>query len=202
MNRRPGRSALAAALCAFALAGCASGGLPRAPEAALPSDAVIGAGDPTRAAAFNTAYVFNAPSTLAGNPAEAARAAANFEYLAVEIPHGARYRGLNALLQPQLEAGRMELRDAIGIRADAPPQAVIDNLYAAHRALRASDTAAAEQILGRPVFAAGGPETLKRLAALPPMPKVGFAANSTQREIDRADRIDDFRGGPGGAGLN
>ena len=195
---RPGPSALTLPLLVLAAA-CAPLG-PPPPSVSLPPDAVVGAGDPTRAAIINAAYAFSSPGVLAGQPAEAARAAANYEYIVVEIPYGPRYRGLNAILQPELEAGRAELRNVLGIRPDAPPQAVIDGLYAASRALRAGDTAAADRILSSPVFAAGGQTMLQRLAALPPMPRVNVAATHTQQELDRNDRMDRMRGGGGVGG--
>lgn len=203
MLRTPGlRAGLLATLGVAALAACTApgSGYPPPQLVALPSDAVAGAGDPTRAAVFNTAFAFGTPSSLVGKPDEAARAAANFEYLTIEIPYGGRYRGLNAILQPELEAGRVELRTVLGVRADAPPQQVIDALYAAARALRAGDTAAADRILSSPVFTAGGPATLERLTTLPPMPKVATAAVHTQQEIQRSDQIDRFRGGGGVGG--
>ncbi len=190
------RAAAAAAVCALSVAACTQpSGYPPPPLVSLPFDAVVGAGDPTRAAVFNTAFAFGTPSSIVGKPDEAARAAANFEFLAVEIPYGARYRGLNAILQPELEAGRAELRTVLGVRPDAPSQQVIDALYAAARAIRAGDTAAADRILSGPIFTAGGAATLQRLADLPPMPKVGTAAVHTQQEIQRSDQIDRFRGG-------
>jgi hypothetical protein len=193
------RAALTATALTLAAAGCTQTPYPP-PSASLPADAVVGAGDPTRAAVFNAAYALGAPSSLAGRPAEAARAVANYEYLTVEIPYGARYRGLNAILQPQLEEGRAELRQVLGVRPDAPPQVVIDALYAASRALGAGDTAAADRILSGPAFTAGGQATLQRLAALPPVPKAAFAAVNTQMELDRGDRMDRSRGGGFGGG--
>ncbi|MBY0332484.1 MAG: hypothetical protein K2X49_17655 [Acetobacteraceae bacterium] len=194
------RATLAASLGVLALAACNAPGSGYPPPAlvSLPHDAVVGAGDPTRAAVFNTAFAFGSPASIAGKPDEAARAAANFEFLTVEIPYGARYRGLNAILQPELEAGRAELRTVLGVRPEAPPQQVIDALYAAARALRAGDVAAADRILSGPAFSAGGAATLQRLAAMPLMPKVATAAVHTQQELDRADRIDRSRGGGGG----
>jgi hypothetical protein len=195
------RSPRLAALLAFALAACTAPGSGYPPPAlvSLPRDAVQGAGDPTRAAVINTAYAFGTPASLAGKPEEAARAAANFEYLVIEIPYGARYRTLNAILQPQLEAGRVELRQALGVRPDAPPQQVIDALYAAARALQAGDPMAADRILSNQNFTGGGAVTLATLAALPPLPRVATAAVNTQQELQRSDQIDRFRGG-GGAG--
>lgn len=193
---------LAAGLAALALGACTAPGSGYPPPAlvSLPRDAVAGAGDPTRAAVFNTAFAFGTPSALTGKPEEAARAAANFEFLAIEIPYGARYRGLNAILQPELEAGRVELRQVLGVRADAPPQQVIDALYAAARAIQAGDTAAADRILSNQNFSAGGATTLATLAALPAMPKVATAAVHTQQELQRSDQIDRFRGGGGVGG--
>ena len=62
------------AALALLLAATACGG-PVAPYASLPGDAVVGAGDPTRAAIFGSAYAFGAPDSLAGRPDAAARAA-------------------------------------------------------------------------------------------------------------------------------
>jgi hypothetical protein len=191
---------IALGLAALGLVACAGPGAGYPPPAlvSLPRDAVAGAGDPTRAAVFNTAYAFGTPTVLAGKPEEAARAAANFEYLVIEIPYGARYRTLNAILQPELEAGRVELRQVLGVRPDASPQQVIDALYAAARAIGAGDMAAAERILANPIFTTGGATTLATLSALPPMPKVATAAVHTQQDMQRADQSDRSRGGGGG----
>lgn len=194
------RMMLLAGLTLLAACNAPGSGYPPPALVSLPRDAVTGAGDPTRAAVFNTAYAFGTPASLAGKPEEAARAAANFEYLTIEIPYGARYRTLNAILQPQLEAGRAELRQVLGVRPDAPPQQVIDALYAAARALQAGDPAAADRILSNQNFTAGGATTLATLGALPPMPKVATAAVHTQQEIQRSDQIDRFRGGGGVGG--
>lgn len=176
------------------LLGCAA--TPPAPQARLPFDAVEGAGDPTRAAILNTAYAFGTPARLSGQPFAAARAAANFEYLAVEIPNGPRWREFSPLVGLQLAQGREELRAALGIAPAAPPQQVIDGLYAVSRAISIGDDAAAERILGGAAFGGGGPQTLQRLAALPALPKVNFAASSAAAELDRVGRIGD-RGGAG-----
>jgi len=179
------------------LLGCAA--MPPAPQARLPFDAVEGAGDPTRAAILNTAFAFGTPARLSGQPFAAARAAANFEYLAVEIPNGPRWKEFSPLVGIQLTQGREELRAALGIAPAAPPQQVIDGLYAASRAISLGDEPAAERILGTSAFAAGGSQTLQRLAALPALPKVNFAAASTAAELDRVGRIGD-RGGAGTGG--
>jgi hypothetical protein len=191
----------AALLSGLALAGCAAAGsLPPGGFASLPSDAVVGAGDPTRAAIINTAYVFGNPASVAGQPDAAARAVANFEYLAVELPFGPRWRGFSPLVGTEFARAQAELRPAIGIAPNAPAQPVVDALYAASRALRAGDQTAAERILSPPIFLAGGAATLQRLSALPPMPKVNVATSLAASELNRQDFDPRGRGGGSGGG--
>jgi hypothetical protein len=178
------------------LVGCAGSG-PPLPSVSLPPDAVEGAGDPTRAAIIGTAYAFGNPASLAGRPAEAALAVANYEYLAVEIPTGPRWVGFSPLVSLELRRALEDVRNAIGIAPGAPPQAVVDALYAASRALRAGDAEAARRILSPPLFPAGGEATLARLAALPPLPRAGFATSLAASEMNRLDRDDGRRGGFG-----
>lgn len=174
---------------------------PAAPSVSLPNDAFAGAGDETRSAIFSTAAAFSSPSVLANQPAEAARAVAQLEYLAVEIPTGPRWVGVSPNVATALVAARNEARAALGIAPNAPPQAVIDQLYQASRALRAGDQAAAERSLSPTVFQGGGASTLSRLAALPPMPQANHAAVLAQFELWRLDRENnDSGGGPGGGG--
>lgn len=203
MAHRPSahRPMLPAALCALlAVAGCAPAG-PPGPTATLPPDAVEGAGDPTRAAIIGAAYVFGSPGSVAGRPDAAARAVAQYEYLAVEIPTGPRWVGFSPLAGLELVRGREEVRNAIGIAPAAAPQAVVSSLYAASRALRAGDQAAAERILSRPEFQSGGTGTLQRLAALPLLPRANTATSLTANELNRQDRQDGTgRGGGNGGG--
>jgi hypothetical protein len=191
-----------AVVAGLALAGCATAGnVPPGGYATLPTDAVVGAGDPTRAAIINTAYIFGNPASVAGQPEAAARAVANFEYLAVELPYGPRWRGFSPLVATELAQGQAELRPAIGIAPNAPAQPVVETLYAASRALRAGDRAAAERILSQPIFPAGGAATLQRLAALPMLPRANTATALAASEMDRQDRQQQDRGGgPGGGG--
>ncbi len=176
------------------LCGCAGPGVPL-PSAVLPPDAVGGAGDPTRAAIINTAYAFGSPASLAGRPDEAARAVANYEHLAVEIPTGPRWVAFSPLVGLELRRGLEDVRNAVGIAPGAPPQPVVDALYAASQALRAGDAEAARRALAPPVFPAGGDATLARLAAQPPLPRAAFAASFTAREMNRTDSQDGRRGG-------
>lgn len=168
-----------------AVVACAPVAVP--PSAALPPDAVRGAGDPTRAAILHTADAFSGPARLAGRPEEAARAVAEVEHLAVELSTGPRWVGLSPLVGQQMQGARAELRGVLGIPPGAPPQAVIDQLFAASRALRAGDQAGAAAALSPAIFPAGGSATLARLASLPPLPRTAAATAFAQQEMVRSD---------------
>ncbi len=62
---------------------------------------------------------------------------------------------------------------------------MVDALYAAAQARRAGDAEAARRALSTPLFPAGGEATLARLAALPPLPRAGFAASIAARVLNR-----------------
>jgi hypothetical protein len=190
------RSALIAFVVSLPLLAC---GGPVPPYTDLPPDAVVGAGDPTRAAIVYTAYVFNTRASLARQPAEAARAAAQVEHLATEIPYGPRWVEYSPLVGRELMAARDELRSALGVSSDAPPQAVVDALYAASRALVAGDGAGAVRALPPPAFRDGS-ATLARLASLPPLPRTSTATALTEREMVRVDQSSRFSGDGGGEG--
>lgn len=182
-----------------ALMGCTHPGPQAGPNwVSLPADATVGAGDPTRAAIINTAYVFGTPSSVAGRPADAARAVAQLEYLATEIPTGPRWREFDPTVALALQQARREERAALAIAPQAPPQAVIEALFAASRALRANDTTAAQRILSPPVFPDGA-LTLQHLANLPLLPITNQATSRAAAELDRMDRMGES-GGPSGAG--
>src|SRR3712207_8548486 len=87
---------------------------PTPPLASLPSDAVEGGGDPTRAAIVSSAYVFGAPESTAGRPDLGARAVAQVEHLATEIPYGPRWIQFNPTVGLELIGARAELRREIG----------------------------------------------------------------------------------------
>lgn len=180
------------AACLLPLLGACA--VPAPPSAQLPPDAVEGAGDPARAAILGSAYAFAAPAHLSGQPAEAARALAQVEYLAVEIPTGPRWVEWSPLVGAGLQQARAEMRAALGIPAGAAPQQVVDSLYAASRALQRGDTAAAEGALQAIPHAAG--PSLLRLAALPPLPRTRLATALAHQEMVRVDQ-DSRMGGIG-----
>ncbi len=170
---------------------------PTGPSASLPFDAVAGAGDPTRAAIYSSAYAFNNPGGLA-DPATAARASANLEFLAVSIPQDARY-GYAGTLSGQLALARAELHAALGVSPNATPQAVVDGLYGVSRALRAQDQVAAVNALSPTAFP-DRQNTLLRLASLGPLPQAAAATASAERALlgQEQDRVNGRRGSGGG----
>lgn len=171
-------------LMPVALAACA--GVTPPETATLPSNYLLGAGDPTRGAVFAASGAFARPSQLQGQPGAAARALANMEYITVALPQDqlmtTRLEGTTEL---QLLAARREWRSALGVAPAAPAQGVIDGLLAASAALAANDRAGAGTALSTPVFAAGPEATLSRLSALPPLPQTAQAAEMARRSLDR-----------------
>ncbi len=176
----------AAALLAL-LAACAEAPRPVQPSVSLPPDAVQGAGDPVRAALATGATAFAAPRRLAGQPAEAARAVADMEFLAANLPTNPRFADQSPTLTPQLMAARAEWREAIGIAPDAPPQAVINQLFAAGRALDMGQQDAAAAALPATTFTRGGAATLAILGNLPRLPRTNAAAVSASALLQRDD---------------
>jgi hypothetical protein len=158
----------------LAVGACA---LPPPPAtASLPPDAVVGAGDPLRSAVANTSVAFSNPDLLAGRPAQAARALAQMEYLAVEMPTNPQLTSVSPTVVSQMVAARQEWRAALGVPVGIEAQPVIDSLYAASRALGTGQAAAAAAALPVAIFPQGGQATLTRLAALPGLPLTNQAA--------------------------
>jgi hypothetical protein len=155
--------------------------------ASLPPDAILGAGDPLRSAVANTSVAFSSPQGLAGRPAEAAQAVAQMEFLAVQIPDNPRYPGISPTVAGQFERARREWRATLGIPEDQLPQAVIDALYAASRAIRAGRMDAAAAALPASIFPQGGQTALLRLASLPSLPQTNQAAVAASETLQRSE---------------
>lgn len=174
---------IGALLLALAVAACAA----PPPGAVLPETG-LGFGDPGRGAIGNTAYAFAVPANLAQQPAEAALAIAQAEYLAVDLTANQRWREFSPIVPMGFEQARPEWRAAIGIAPDAPPQPVIDALFAARDALLRGDATRAAAALPAPLFRDGGHAALARLAALPALPRTASAARSAEGELARMQR--------------
>jgi hypothetical protein len=175
-------------LLLLALGACAAPPPPQA-SVALPVNARIeGAGDPLRGAVLTSSYVFGQPASVAGNPAAAAEALAQLEYLTTELASGPRAVDFDALVVPMLAQGRAEARAAFGFSPAAPPQAAVNALYNAAEALRVNDRARA----GAALVPLTGPDrveaTLDRLAALPYLPAAAAATARARNSMDQRDR--------------
>lgn len=163
------------------LAACTA--LPPGESAVLPRDAVTGAGDPTRTAIFTTNAVFAERRPAAGNPAAAARAIAQMEFLVVDMPQNTTFTNVPPTLNSQLVSARREWRGALGIAPDASAQSVINALYAASRALESGQGEAAAAALPGNIFSRGGQQTLAQLSALPNLPNTAVAAATAQQGV-------------------
>jgi hypothetical protein len=158
-------------------------------EADPAADHLGGFGDPVRGAALNAPRLLGDTSRLAGAPGRAALAAVQLEVLAEAFRSDPRYmHDVSGPARSAVDAGRAEMRQAIGIAPDAPGAAVIEQLREAAEALDAGSRARAEAALGGPHFPAGGAATLTRLARLPFLPRVSEAAGAANAEISRIDR--------------
>jgi hypothetical protein len=175
------RRSLMIALPALGVSACA--GLAPVETASLPRNFVDGAGDPTRAAAISAGSAFGNPRQLAGQPGRAARAIAQMEYLAVELPSSPMLRNQAGTLQPELQAARREWRGALGVAPNAPAQRVINGLLAASQAIEDGRQDALRAALTSDVFTAGAEGTVARLGALPPLPRTAQAAASAERSL-------------------
>jgi hypothetical protein len=150
---------------------------------------LFGIGDPVRGAALNAPALLGDTSRHAGRPGRAARAAVQLEVLADAFQNDPRYAPeASGAVQHATRLGRAEMRQAIGIAPDAPPEAVIGQLREAAAALDAGSPARAEAALSGPMFPAGGSATLARLGRLPTLPRVAEAAAQANAEIRRIDR--------------
>ncbi len=154
---------------------------PPADTAALPRDAIVGAGDPSRSAIISTSAALGRQQRL--DPAGAARTIAQMEFLAVDLPQNVTLYNASSTLEPQFRAARREWRSALDIAPDAPAQPVINALYSAGRALDAGQRDAAAAALPPTLFRQGGAATLARLAALPPLPQSASAAATAQQAL-------------------
>ena len=170
---------------------------PVMPTASLPAGAVPGAGDPMRAAIYGASHAFNNPRGLA-DPAAAARACAQLEFLAANVPQDARY-SFTPTLAGQLAAAREEMHAAIGIAPGAWPQSVVDGLYFASVELDRGNRANALGALS-PVIFPNADATLTRLAGLGWLPFSAAASAQAEREQLRfeQERQNDNSGGAGG----
>ena len=105
-------------------------------------------------------------------PAEAARAIAELEWIAANLPRNPHWQNASSVGLDALQQSRWEARRALGIPERAPSQAVINGLAGAARAIDANDQAALARALPRNVFTLGPQGTVRVLAQPPSLPDV------------------------------
>ena len=164
----------------LALAGCAED----------PSANYLGGfGDPVRGSALYAPRNLGDTGRWAGQPAEAAVAAEQLEFLTNELATNPRYAPeINPAVLQSLQTARGEMRGYLGIAPDAPAEEVQAGLRRAAGALRDGSQARAEVALSGPAFTAGPPVTLSRLYRMPRLPRTAEAAGMVAAELDRLDR--------------
>ncbi len=159
------RSAL---LLGLAVAACA----PEGPPATLPqslggSQALFGR-DPVVVVGQSVASFFRSPQP--NQPAAAARAIAELEWLADTVPRNPRWQTGAAAGLTELAQARDQARTALGIPSNAPAQGVINGLAGAAGAIEANDRAALTRALPPAIFPLGPQATVQRLSAPPSVP--------------------------------
>lgn len=129
--------------------------------------------DPIRRAGQDAGSFFRRPE--ANKPAAAARAIADIEFLAANVPTDPRWQSSSATAITQLVQARNEGRAALNIPASAPAQRVINGLLAAATALDANDRQGVAGALPRDIFRAGPEATVQRLSQPPRIRDAGPA---------------------------
>ncbi|MBR0651512.1 hypothetical protein GXW78_17715 [Roseomonas terrae] len=161
-------------LLALAVAACApEGPPPTLPQSLGGGPAAVGR-DPMVLVGQEVVGFFRNPQ--ANQPAEAARAVAELEWLADTLPRNPRWQTANATGLTALQQARYEARSALGIPQNAPAQSVINGLSAASTAIAANNQAALASALPRNVFPVGPQAVVQRLSAPPSVPSAMQAA--------------------------
>ncbi len=184
------RNAPSILLAALALSACAAQPLP--PVANLPAGAIAGGGgDPLRSGVLESAFAFNGGARSA---ADVARGAAWVEYLAADSRWGGRWADFSPVARARLDEARGELRQALGIAPETPPQAVVNGLF-----LAANTMQAGLPLQNLPVGTFTDPNlVVQRLQALPALPKTREATAMVERDFLRIEQERMFQGRPGG----
>jgi hypothetical protein len=153
-------------LLALTLSACAT--LPPAPATPYLPAGVYGVYlDNDTGAIDQSAWAFASPDNTRNNPVAAVKAVVALEYLSGELRENPRWVGMDLSTKLHMAQARDNLRRIIGIRPDAPPQAVVNAMLQLAEGLQFGDQARAAQALASPVFTGSPPETLRTLSQLP-----------------------------------
>jgi hypothetical protein len=181
------------ALAALALLGaCAAQPMPpgggAGADLVLPAALRLSISEPGRTAIGFTDSIFGRPATVQGRPAVVADAVAQLEWLTVSLATDQRWIGMQGTAAGQFPAARDEVRQAIGVRADATTNAVIGAMDGAAAALRVGDREAASRALGAVVAPGGAERALSVLNALPRLPRASQATSAASAGLSQMDR--------------
>lgn len=148
-----------------------------------------GVGDPIRGTALNATRMLGDTARYDGDPAGAANAAAQLEFLARSFREDPIWSvQANPATTQELQAAVLEMRNALGISPTAPNAVIEQLLRQASQALRAGSQARALAALSGPNFTVPPAEVLRRLGNLPFLPRVSSAAGMANNEAFRRPR--------------
>ena len=143
-----------------------------------------GFGDPVRGAALNATRLLGNTARWDGDPAGAAIAAAQLEFLARSFRESPIWSvRANPATTQQLQKAVVQMRNAIGISLTASNAEVERRLRQASEALRAGSQARALAALSGPPFTLPAQEVLRRLGSLPQLDQVAIAAGMVNNEV-------------------
>lgn len=147
-----------------------------------------GIGNSVRGAALNAPSQFGDLSRWRGQPGRAAIAVAQVEFLADQLTNDPYWsQNISGLVPLQMQMARTEIRDYLGIHADAPPALVMTALRRANDGMETGSPAAAEAALQGPAFSRGGAGTLRLLSDMPRLPRTAEAAGAVNADMNRLD---------------
>jgi hypothetical protein len=151
---------------ALGLSACAT--LPPAPATPYLPAGVYGTYlDNDTGAIDQSAWAFASPGNTRDNPVAAAKAVIALEYLSGELRQNPRWVGMDSSTKLHIGQARDDLRRIVGIKPDAPPQAVVNALLQLSEGLQFGNQAEAAQALTSPVFTLAPQQTLQRFSDLP-----------------------------------
>nr|WP_294506878.1 hypothetical protein [uncultured Rhodopila sp.] len=156
----------AVAFLALSLSACAT--LPPTPATPYLPAGVYGMYlDNDTGAIDQSSWAFASPGNTRNNPVAAAKAVVALEYLSGELRQNPRWIGMDLSTKLHMAQARDNLRRIVGIRPDAPPQAVVNALLQLAEGLQFGNQVQAAQALTSPVFTGPSAETMQKLSNLP-----------------------------------
>jgi hypothetical protein len=163
------------ALCLMLLlAACTS--VERPPEVPVLPPSLFGLYQDNDIGAINfAAWAFASPARTRNNPADAAKAVIAIEYLPGELSKSPRWLMMSPLTKQQMFTARADVRRALGIPQNVPPQLVVNALLQALPALYAGNLQAASRIFVPPAFTLPPGQTVQILANMPFIPSANVA---------------------------